>query len=281
MSQISPRHHNSILDLDEKDLKLNAERFWNRVDKTKGECWTWTPTRKIYDGHVPKLRIDGCSAPGFSLNGFRGKQVDVKRIAYELIEGRLQDGVSLTTSCGERLCVRPDHQRITIEGSDTIGHTIQVEPSIKTGKRFQDLTKEERIKEAEFHDRVVDWAIGQWRGDTFQRAPFDLIDGQGRFIEIKKAQVRENKRRHRSWEVICRLSLDQLKFARRYPLWLFIHARNQYVMLLLDETWIQVLGTHKIKRYNYNNHRYTPYISFSVTRLFLTQGQPFSLDENP
>src|SRR5438128_9842658 len=78
------------------------EKFWPKVDRS-GECWIWTGA------------VDGKGALLF-WDSSTGKQRHANRIAYELTRGRsIPLGQRARRTCGERLCVRPDHLVATPE----------------------------------------------------------------------------------------------------------------------------------------------------------------------
>ena len=67
-------------------------RFWGKVDKTQ-DCWIWTAgTRRGY-GHFWSS----------------GKDISAHRFSYELLVGKIPDGLQLDHLCRNRVCVNPDH----------------------------------------------------------------------------------------------------------------------------------------------------------------------------
>lgn len=74
-------------------------RFWAKVEKT-AECWNWTGHRKP-DGYGR-----------FRLYGARGKQHYVHRLAYELANGPIPEGMQVDHICHNTSCVRPGHLRL-------------------------------------------------------------------------------------------------------------------------------------------------------------------------
>jgi hypothetical protein len=68
-----------------------AERFWEKVDRT-GDCWLWTGSGDRY-GHV-------------RLNG---KIVQAHRVAWELTNGPIPEGLQCLHTCDRPLCVNPEH----------------------------------------------------------------------------------------------------------------------------------------------------------------------------
>lgn len=75
------------------DCRLAAERFWAKVRKSEG-CWLWIgATRRDGYGH-------------FKLNG---KAVAAHRVAYELGNGPIPDGLYVCHRCDVRNCCRPSH----------------------------------------------------------------------------------------------------------------------------------------------------------------------------
>jgi hypothetical protein len=74
-------------------------RFWNKVQKgtaehSKTECWLWT-------GAV--------TSNGYGNFSRDAKQQKAHRVAWELTNGRIPDGLYLCHHCDVKRCVRPDH----------------------------------------------------------------------------------------------------------------------------------------------------------------------------
>lgn len=84
------------------DRPCLEEKFWSKVDRS-GDCWIWT-------GAV--------NSRGVLLfwDSVTGKTRHANRIAYELTRGRpLPEGRRARRSCGESLCLRPEHLVATPE----------------------------------------------------------------------------------------------------------------------------------------------------------------------
>lgn len=71
-----------------------ADRFWAKVDKS-GDCWIWTASRN------PKGYGQIAMKPG-------GPKL-AHRVAWELLNGPVPDGLQLDHLCRNRLCVNPAH----------------------------------------------------------------------------------------------------------------------------------------------------------------------------
>ncbi len=70
------------------------ERFWGRIEKGPG-CWLWT-------GHV--------NTRGYGQVSFDGnKSTRVHRVAWQLANGPIPDGMCVCHRCDVRTCVNPDH----------------------------------------------------------------------------------------------------------------------------------------------------------------------------
>lgn len=73
----------------------DVPRFWSHVKKLDGDgCWEWTST----------LFNDGYAS--FKM---QGKQRRSCRVAWELANGPIPDGLFTCHRCDNKLCVRPDH----------------------------------------------------------------------------------------------------------------------------------------------------------------------------
>lgn len=73
--------------------QLVAPRFWAKVRKTEF-CWIW---------------IASTSENGYGQFSLNKKPVRAHRVAYELIKGKIPEGMTLEHLCKNRLCVNPDH----------------------------------------------------------------------------------------------------------------------------------------------------------------------------
>jgi hypothetical protein len=70
-------------------------RFWPKVDKS-GDCWLWTA--EIARSGYGRFRLDG-------------RRQYAHRIAYELTNGPIPDGLMIDHLCHNLACVNPDHLR--------------------------------------------------------------------------------------------------------------------------------------------------------------------------
>jgi hypothetical protein len=71
-----------------------AERFWSHVERGEG-CWLWTGSRQY--GHR------------YGLTTVAGKTRLAHRVAWELTNGPIPDGLYVCHRCDNPPCVRPDH----------------------------------------------------------------------------------------------------------------------------------------------------------------------------
>lgn len=73
-----------------------SQRFWAKVRKTQG-CWLW-------DGAI--------SADGYGQIRVGNQARCAHRIAWQLGEGPIPEGMDIDHRCANRRCVRPDHLRV-------------------------------------------------------------------------------------------------------------------------------------------------------------------------
>lgn len=73
------------------------QRFWAKVQKSEN-CWAWTAlTNSDGYGHI---WVDG-------------RYRRAHRVAWEMTNGPIPEGMDLDHRCGNRACVNPDHLRVT------------------------------------------------------------------------------------------------------------------------------------------------------------------------
>lgn len=73
--------------------KNTPEGFWARVLKTDN-CWLWLGAKQ---------------ARGYGFVKYHGRQHGAHRIAWQLINGPIPDGMSVCHHCDNPQCVRPEH----------------------------------------------------------------------------------------------------------------------------------------------------------------------------
>lgn len=69
------------------------ERFWAKVNRTDG-CWLWTAAS---------------TGRGYGVIQREGRARVAHRVAWELTNGPIPEGLMVRHRCDVRLCVRPDH----------------------------------------------------------------------------------------------------------------------------------------------------------------------------
>jgi hypothetical protein len=87
----------------------NEARFWAKVEKT-GTCWLWTghQTTNGYGTHTRTVY-----ASGRIKADVKHEELRAHRYAWSLVNGPIPDGIEIDHVCHTRLCVRPDHLRLT------------------------------------------------------------------------------------------------------------------------------------------------------------------------
>lgn len=95
----SPHYKRAVRagDIEVKQPAPLAARFWEKVAKTEG-CWNWT-------GQVNELGYGL-----FWLNGKGGYRAH--RMAWELTNGTIPDGMVIDHRCHNAGCVNPSHLRV-------------------------------------------------------------------------------------------------------------------------------------------------------------------------
>jgi hypothetical protein len=72
-----------------------AARLWAAVDKLgPDDCWEWKGAR---------------NSSGYGVIHFRGKTQGAHRVAYELTQGKIPEGIELDHLCRNRVCCNPVH----------------------------------------------------------------------------------------------------------------------------------------------------------------------------
>jgi hypothetical protein len=69
------------------------ERFWSKVNKTE-LCWIWQ---------------GALSEKGYGTFSIRGKQIRAHRYSWELVNGKIADGLVIDHLCENKACVKPEH----------------------------------------------------------------------------------------------------------------------------------------------------------------------------
>lgn len=103
-------------------------RFWSKVEKTDG-CWNWTGGQM--NGGYGKMR-------------FNYKDYAAHRFSFEMTGATIPEGMDIDHICHNRLCVRPEHLRVTT-------------------RKQNNENKLGAYKNSKSGIRGVTWQKGKWR----------------------------------------------------------------------------------------------------------------------
>jgi hypothetical protein len=96
------------------------------------------------------------------------------------------------------------------------------------------------IENEQFHDSLVQEVIDRYGGVSFARAPFDVIDTEGRFIEVKKMKTKKNGSHQ------IHLSKEQILFGSQKNMFLYLAWGNERSLLPLGSNLKRRLANIKM-----------------------------------
>jgi len=113
-------------------------RFWNKVNKTNG-CWLWTAMKVNRNKET------------YGRFWFHGKLMLAHRMAWELTNGPIPEGLDVLHKCDTPLCVRPEHLFLgtmndNIQDAITKGK-INGNPMYRGESRYNHKVNESQVKE--------------------------------------------------------------------------------------------------------------------------------------
>jgi hypothetical protein len=79
-----------------------SERLWEKVSKSEG-CWTWTGAKHRGYGRIYLL----------------GRPLLVHRVAWEMLVGPIELGMTIDHLCANRECVNPSHLEVVSRDENT------------------------------------------------------------------------------------------------------------------------------------------------------------------
>ena len=113
-------------------MKSIEERFWSKVEKTD-TCWNWT---------------------GAKFNHGYGQFMERKlahRVAWELANGPIPDGLCVLHRCDQPLCVRTDHLFLGTRADNNRDRSRKGRTARQTGERHWSRRYPERVSRGEQH----------------------------------------------------------------------------------------------------------------------------------
>lgn len=84
----------------ERWSKYRIEAFWKRVEKRgENDCWVWIGYRKA----GPK------NPTPYGVLGWKGRPSRAHRVAFEIVNGDIPEGMMVLHTCDNTLCCNPAH----------------------------------------------------------------------------------------------------------------------------------------------------------------------------
>lgn len=111
--------------------------------REEGECLIWT-------GYIDKT--------GYGRFSYDGRVYIIQRACYLMYYGHVPDGRKITTTCGNKLCIRKEHLTI----SDTVYEALVKKEEVSNG---YDPLALRRISFAEFHMLKSHYGEPVWIGE--------------------------------------------------------------------------------------------------------------------
>ncbi len=106
------------------------------------------------------------------------------------------------------------------------------------GKQLDSPKENNWVRSNRRHNEALEAAKRRFGGETFARAPFDLIDTAGRFIEVKVGRSRYHGGAHQ-WRIV--LTREEVRFARLKPVFLYV-VWGENISLIPVDSWLDRLG---------------------------------------
>jgi hypothetical protein len=119
--------------------KLNAEDFWNKMDKSNSDgCWVWSG---IVD------------YKGYGKIKFNNKRYKTHRLAYILTNGEICDNLLVCHKCDNPPCCNPDHLFLGTN-QDNIIDCLKKDRQTASKLKTSDIASIRKLRE-EGHDAKV------------------------------------------------------------------------------------------------------------------------------
>lgn len=74
--------------------EIDKARFWSKAKEANGYCWEWQANK---------------DSDGYGMFRVQGVYTKASRVAYQIINGEIAEGIHVLHKCDNPACINPDH----------------------------------------------------------------------------------------------------------------------------------------------------------------------------